>query len=346
MSQLRRRAVSTATEEPAETPAAPPAAPVEKAATKRRSTKPANAGIPAGEVVKTEPVVAEEPTTRKLTSRRVDPDLMRAAFEQDKANRGTKTPFLKLTNGDNKVRILGPKFPDVDPLPFLFHKVHKYRTVGKFFEVVDFDWLFANPALAEKAMKLGKVTAADFAKWQKYGGDPWNIAGERARDLGYGGKDSKAPYLFSTAGWAYNVLNRADGKVYLWVAGKQKQQALEAIYAEADLFNEDDGHDINVKGNGQDNKDRRYTISVVVKPSAAGDFDPDSLTDLGEYAVRRAKGWDAKVLALFGVYGQFMSVLGLTPADFGVAAAAVSTAAASGKAPWEAGEEEDDDIPF
>jgi hypothetical protein len=343
MSQLRRRAVSTTTEEPAaETPALPATA-VEKA-TKRRSAKPANAGVPAGEVFKPDIlVVPEEP--RKLVSRRVDPALMRAAFENDKANRGTKTPFLKLTSGDNRVRILGPKYPDVEPLPFLFHKVHKYRTQGKFFELVDFDWLFSNPGLAERAIKLGKVSRDDFAKWQRYGGDPWTIAGNRARDLGYGGKDSDAPYLFPTASWAYNVLNRADGKVYLWVAGKQKQQALEGIYAEADVFSEEDGHDINLKGNGQDGKERRYSVIAVVKPSAAGDFDPESLTDLGEYAIRRAKSWDAKVMALFGVYGKFMASLGLTPASFGLQVSVAADSAPSGKAPWES-DDDDDDIAF
>ena len=105
--------------------------------------------------------------------------------------------------------------------------------------------------MAERAMKDGKVTQADFEKWQRYGGDPWNVAGERAKALGFGGKDSKAPYLFGRPKWHYNVVDRKDGGVYVWTVGKQNQQTLEGIYSQADIFDEDQGHDVFVKGNGE-----------------------------------------------------------------------------------------------
>lgn len=283
-------------------------------------------------------------STRKLASRRVDPNLMREAFANFQAARGSKTPFVKLTKADNRLRILGPKDPEVDPLPFLFHKVHGWRVQGRNYEAVDLDWLFNTPAMTERALKAGKIKPGDFERWQRFGGDPWNIAGNRARDLGLGGKDSKAPYLFGSAKWAYNVINRADSNVYVWVVGKQKQDALNAIYTEADIFDEEMGHDINAKGNGEDGNQRRYTISVVVKPSPAGEFDPEKMTDLQEYVIRRVKSWDAKVLALFGAYGAFVQgTLGFTPQDFGVNASTVSEAAASGKAPWEDEESEGGD---
>lgn len=323
MSNLKRRAVSA---NPDSTPA-----PAEAAPAPARRGKKAEPAQPAPEVVSVEEmntlIAPPAASDRKLVSRRVDPNLMREAFVQFNAARGSKTPFLKLTGADNRIRILGPKDPNVNPLPFEFHKVHTWRVQGRNYEALDLDFLFGNAALAQAAIAAGKVTQDDFGKWQRFGSDPWNIAGNRIKDLGMGGKDSKAPYLFGSAKWVYNVIDRRDGGVYVWTLGKQKQQALEAIYAEADIFNEEEGHDLNVKGNGLDKNDRRYTVSVVIKPSPAGDFDANAMTDLRGFVLSRVKGWDAKVMALFGAYGPFLQSIGYTPASFGVQASTIAAGA-------------------
>lgn len=280
-----------------------------------------------------EPAVPETPAApeapRQLMARKIDPALLRAAVAANKQARGSKTPFIKLTAGNNRVRLLGPRDPEKNPLPFFFHRVHTWKAKYNE-EAVDLDFLFSNPELTELAIRLGKVTQADFAKWQQYGSDPWNIAGERAKDMGLTGKNSSFPYLFSRGKFAYNVIDRADGSVRLWVVGKQTHELILGFYEGQvdeetgevegyDLFSEESGHDLRVNGNGENNLKRRYTITPAPKPTPAGEFDPADMTDLEAYVARRARGWDQKVLALFNPgYAKSLKVLGLTPRDFGV----------------------------
>jgi hypothetical protein len=295
------------------------------------------------------------PAARTLTGRKIDPTLLRAAAAAAKQARGQKTPFLKLTAGDNRIRLLGPRDPEQSILPYFEHRIHKFKPAGARYdkEVIDLDWLFRNEPLANAAMAAGKLRAADFEMWSRYGGDPFNIAAARAKDLGLTGKNSDAPYLWGRDAIAFNVIDRADSSVRIWIVTRKRFEELWALYEGSkdedgnvdpdsvfDIFDEDSGHDLLVKGNGQAGFQRRYTITVAKKPTPAGSFDVADMVNLPEFAVRRVIGWEQKVVSLFQSYGDFMRVLGFKPSNFGVNAEInVNTAPAAGEDDNEGDEE-------
>src|SRR5690606_8811578 len=96
------------------------------------------------------------------------------------------------------------------------------------------------------------------------------------------------------------------------------------------LFDEENGHDISVQGNGAAVAvQRRYTLTPVFAPSAAGltDDQVKAMQDLRQFVLSRVMPWDRKVHTLFGVYGEYLRPTGLTPESFGVASGTVSAAA-------------------
>jgi hypothetical protein len=304
---------------------------------KRRAQSASTTETPAVEAPATPPPAAEAP---RLTGRKIDPALLRAAMAAAQAAQTTKTPFLKLSANDSRIRLLGPKDPAVFPLPYLKYRFHKFQK-GKYEnEALDFDFLFSDPALTQLAIKAGKVTQADYQKWQRYQADPWSHAGSVQQGLGITGevaKEMKAPYLFPNTKFAYNVIDRKDGKIYLFCAGKEMHEKFEGFYSgpedeRFDIYDEESGHDILIKANGESGLKRRYTsVMAAPKPSPAGEVNEAQMTDLQAFVVGRAIGWDAKVHALFNTHGEWVrNKLKLTPESFGVASGNVPAAAVGG----------------
>ena len=276
----------------------------------------AEVGDPPGESEKAPDKAAERRS--KLRSRRVDPAVIKDAYARAATSGGS--PFLSLSSGKNVVRLLGPKDPDVDPIPFLATRIHRLSG-GR--DAIDLDWLFADPARIKRALDSGKVSEYDVRQWQRYGRDPFNAAATRAKDRGMSGKDSGWPYLFSSAKYFYNAALRNDdgtlGAPKLLCFGKEKQDQLQALYEDFDVFDEgEDGYDFKLVGNGQNGMQRRYSLMPVPSPCPAGDFSVGAMKDFWKDVVLyRVMGWDAKVMALFA-HADFMAALGLTPASFGV----------------------------
>lgn len=251
------------------------------------------------------------------------PEEIRAAWAGARASQGggAKTPFLKLTSGSNAIRLL----PRSDsPVPFYAARLHTYRKQGRNYDLVDLQFLFGDQARAERAIEMGKVTKADFQKFNTYG-DPFTHTASLVKAMNL--PKGTTPNLWPTDKFYCNVLNRAAEGVYLWTPGKKTMDQIEA-FADGELellVDPAEGFDIKVKGNGEEGQARRYTYSLDRKASVA-EYDPAELLDLEKIVLSRAVGFDAKVQALFGAYPELMELLGLTPSSFGLAGAAPSAA--------------------
>jgi hypothetical protein len=309
----------------------------------RRSAKTAQKS-PAKKAAKPAPVAAPK-TTPKLSqpaSRTAD-DVRKAWAEARAAGGGgggSKTPFLKLTSGKNAIRIL----PRADsPVPFYQAYIHTYRKQGRGYDAVDLRFVFSDAARAERAMELGKVTKADFQKFQKYG-DPFNVASEKVKALGL--PKTVTPILWATLKFYLNVVNRASEGVFLWTIGKKTMEQLEAFVANEDdpngppqielLVDPKEGFDVLLAGNGEDNIKRRYTYSLARKPSPV-EYDPAQLLDLEKIVLSRVIGFDAKVNALFDSYPELMEKAGMSKSDFGL-----QGSPGAGESEGEDDEEDDD----
>lgn len=286
-------------------------------AAKKKSAVVAAKAAPARAAVKPAAIPPPAPSTRVLTGRRLDPAAVRAAFAAQST--GNKLPYMKLTSGRNQIRLLGPKDPAVNPSPTLHIRFNKWDAGKYTAEAIDLDWLFSDADRTAKAIASGRVTQEDFKLWQKYGRDPWTIAGDAVRDVNIDKK--RKPYLFPNNRFLFNAINRADGQVYLYGVGKQTYDAFLSIIDDYDILDEENGYDLLVKGNGQDNLQRRYTITPVPQPSPAGLEDSSQMVDLEAAALRNVVSWETKVRALFKEHGDFLAkYTDLTPESFGVSA--------------------------
>lgn len=265
-----------------------------------------------------------------LRPRRLDIEALRGAFADTRGGGGgPKVPYMKFKVGENRIRILGPVGEMV--APFVHFRAHNLRPMGQKYgrNMLSYDWLMQdkNQALLEKLREAGKVKDTDIELFQQFGDAPTEVAA-KAKDREI--KSSKS--LWPMDKYLFNVLNRADGKVYVFEAGRKfitefLEPTLVGVYDESgkqitepvepDLLDEDSGYDVVVTATG-DGLSRRYTYRVDRKPSPANLDSDTQLHDLFAIVARYATPYPTKVAALFAQERDVLSALQLRPEHFGV----------------------------
>lgn len=265
----------------------------------------------------------EQAPKRTLSTRAIDPTAVAAAAKAALGGGGGNTKYMKLGKDKTTIRILPG-----DPL-FLSFRQNMTKVAGRFNTTIDFESIFNSPELHQRALAEGKITADDFAKFQQFG-DPFTSTMLALKNAGM--KLAKGQSFWPQTRAVFNVLNRADGGVYLWEASKTAFEAIMARFGKLDeegafvpgeypeLFNLKDGFDLVITGNGQDGKARRYTsYDPARNASPVGGVD-DEPYDLMAQVVRRVSNWDDRARQMFATYGALASVVGITPATWSISA--------------------------
>jgi hypothetical protein len=264
---------------------------------------------------------AEAAPGRTLTTRAIDPSAVAAAAKAALGGSGGGTNFMKLDANSTTIRI----YPG-DPL-FLDFRQNMTRVAGRFNTTIDMATVFENPAIHQAALAQGKVDADDFAKYQQFG-DPFTSTMVALKNAGVKLAQGKAFWPQTRA--VFNVINRADGKLYLWEASKTAFENIMTHFGKLndegefvpgqypELFNEEDGFDIVITGNGLDGKQRRYTAYTPARSqSELGEFDGEPY-DLLNQVVRRVTSWDDRARQLFASYAPQAVLAGITPDTWGI----------------------------
>jgi hypothetical protein len=264
----------------------------------------------------------EEPKTRTLSTRPIDPTAVAAAAKAALGGSGGGgTNFLKMDKDKTTIRILPG-----DPL-FLSFRQNMTRIAGRFNTTLDLGDVFNNGPLHERALAEGKLTADDFAKFQQFG-DPFVSTMVALKNAGVKLPKGKAFWPATRA--VFNVINRATDEVALWEASKTAFENIMALFGDLnndgefepgeypELFNAEDGFDIVVTGNGKDGKARRYTSYLPArKASPVGDFTGEPY-DLLAQVTRRVADWDTRARQMFASYGSVAATVGITPDSWGL----------------------------
>jgi hypothetical protein len=223
---------------------------------------------------------------------------------------GDKIPYLKLGH-KNRFRILVP--PGGEGL-YKIVKVHTYMgDGGRLQSSLDMDFHFADAAEAKYVLTHGPfVDKADYRAWKQMG-DPINALAKALKEVG---RKKEAANFWSRTTYLFNVLNRADGKVYVWQATKTNfDKIMELVFppeeddeeiglaVAPELFDPIKGNDIIIKSNGEEGKARRYPKLLRAKPSPVGDYDGE-LYDLNLVMAKKATHFNNKVDVVFNTYGK------------------------------------------
>jgi hypothetical protein len=272
---------------------------------------------------KASPKDKAEPETpkRTLSTRAIDPAAVVAAARAALGGGGGGTNFLKLDKDKSTIRILPG-----DPL-FVSFRQNMTKIAGRFNTTIDMATVFEDPALHAAALAQGKVTADDFAKYQQFG-DPFVSTMVALKNAGVKLAQGKSFWPQTRA--VFNVVNRADGKVYLWEASKTAFSSIMDHLGKMtddgefkpgeypELFNADDGFDIVIMGNGEDGIARRYTAYTPArKQSEVGDFEGEPYELLSQ-VVRRVSTWDDRARQMFASYAAAAQLAGITPDTWGL----------------------------
>lgn len=263
----------------------------------------------------------EASAPRTLTTRAIDPRAVAAAAKAALGGSGGGTNYLKLDAHESVIRV----YPG-DPL-FLNYRQNMTKVAGRYTTTVDMQTVFENPAIHQAALAQGKVTADDYAKYQQYG-DPFVSTMVALKNAGVKLGQGKAFWPQTKA--VFNVINRADGKLYFWEASKTAFEAIMALFGKIgddgefvpgkypELFNEADGFDIVITGNGADGKARRYTgYNPDREQTPLGDFEGEPY-DLLAQVVRKVVGWDERARHMFASHGATASLAGINPSLWGL----------------------------
>jgi hypothetical protein len=260
---------------------------------------------------------------RTLSTRAIDPAKVAAQAKAALGGGGGGTNFLKLDKDKTTIRILPG-----DPL-FLSFRQNMTRVAGRFNTTLDFEGVFGSPELHQRALAEGKITADDFAKFQQFG-DPFTSTMLALKNAGV--KLAKGQAFWPQTRAVFSVINRADGKVYLWEASKTAFENImthfgklndEGVFEPGEypeLFNVEDGFDLVITGNGQDGKARRYTAYTPARQqSGLGEYEGEPY-DLLAQVTRRVSTWDDRARQMFASHGALAAVVGITPETWGISA--------------------------
>lgn len=285
---------------------------------KRKTTK-------AEEADATAPVETQERVT--LSTRTVDPAAVAAASARALGGgTGIKTNFAKFDKDQTIIRILPG-----DPL-FVAYRQNMTRLAGRFNTSVDLEDVYKNEALHQAALAAGKITSEDFEKFQLFG-DPFTSVMVALKNGGV--KLPKGQAFWPQTKAVFNIINRADGKLYFWEASKTAFESIMTLFGKLDeetdefvpgqypeLFNADDGFDLVVTGNGKDGKARRYLSYLPTRKSTpVGELaEGDAPYDLLDKVVWRVQSWDDRARQMFASYGSVAKVVGITPETWGISA--------------------------
>jgi hypothetical protein len=278
---------------------------------KRKTTK--TEAAEAAAPVETKP-------TRTLSTRAIDPTKVAAQAQAAMTGGGGGgTSFLKLDASSTTLRI----YPG-DPL-FMSYRQNTTRIAGRMNTTVAFDTVFENPEVHQRALEEGKITADDFAKYQKFG-DPFISTMIAVKQAGLKLPKGKAFWPQTKVLW--NAINRADGQLYLWDSSKTAFEAIMTHFGKLDdngvfapgqypeLFNEADGFDIIITGNGKEGLERRYTAFTPAREqSPLGEFDGEP-NDLIGQVVRRVSTWDDRARQMFASYGSIAASVNIHPSTW------------------------------
>jgi hypothetical protein len=268
-----------------------------------------------------ETTAAAEAPKRTLSSRTIDPAAVAAAAKAALGGGGGGTNFMKLDKDKTVIRIIPG-----DPL-FVDFRQNMTRVAGRFNTTIDMATVFETPAIHNLALAQGKVNADDFAKYQQFG-DPFVSTMVALKNAGVSLPQGKAFWPQTRA--VFNVINRADNKVYLWEASKTAFEEIMGHFGKLndegefepgeypEMFNAEDGFDIVIIGNGEDGKARRYkSYTPARKSSELGEFDGEPY-DLLNQVVRRVSSWDDRARQLFASYAPQAALAGITPETWGL----------------------------
>lgn len=232
--------------------------------------------------------------------------------EQAKASGGS-TNFVRLGAHANVLRLLPG-----DP-PFLRLRRHKYqRAGGMWVGALDLGFLTQAPELLEPALQSGKLSNEDVALARQYG-DPFTALGNAA-------KQANLPQAVYNGAWPQtryflNVVDRAkDGSVSVWDASKTQFDGITALMQQyPELFNDEDGFDLLIQGNGLDGIKRRYNPPMAARQASPVGFDWEpQLVDLVDVAIRGVVGFRDKLADMYARYGDVAVQVGMAQGEWGI----------------------------
>jgi hypothetical protein len=264
-----------------------------------------------------------------LNERQLNAEAIAAAIAQDPLS-FNKTRFIKLNANTTTLRLL-PSYDPSTALPYRVRESHRYDIPdGGFAIAMDYEFLQKDEVTAAAAVAAGRITEADLEMGATYG-DPFTKLARVVDDVDMDVEDEEAPFdekqqrkylskLWPRKSYLWNAVNRADGNfVAVWEGSKSLREKVVALLGQyPELFDPEEGFDIEIVGNGKEGLARRYDSVLPVRNSSKVGFEyEDQMYDLHALNIRACVPYAEKLTGLFHNHGSLIEVLGLTKEDFG-----------------------------
>jgi hypothetical protein len=253
--------------------------------------------------------------TEAMTAKTYDADYFASQLDAGAAalSGGQKTDYLKLTGGQNEIRLLPS-----DPL-FVVLKQHGYKnSEGRFTSALDYGFILSNVDIQEAAVAKGTINGDDLAAAREFG-DPFTALAVTGQKLGVEDKQISQLWPRTRVLWNAIDVTQNDNTVRLFESSKQFFNHVLALAKRApDMFMAEAGRNLGIAGNGRDGIQRRYEAPIADFEVSAVEFDPDDLIDLQAVVVRKVRPWAEKAVAMFSKHGDLAAQLGITPDMWGL----------------------------
>lgn len=228
---------------------------------------------------------------------KVDPKKMKQLAEDAKPQSGGNDfgEWLKLNAGDTTLRICPPWSKEGTPYRKLVSHNGPFKAPfvtgeGKRVAPLCFRYLFGNDHLAELALDAGKVGPDDSKLFAEFG-CPLCVL---PQTLNKAGAKDDANQHWPRTQYIWNVINRADGKLYKWSCSKKLATPIEATFKLYDqLFDPTEGRDFTVHATGEGSK-RRYDPPVFMPFNSDLGFE-GKLNDLDDVMLIGIRSFDALI---------------------------------------------------
>lgn len=237
----------------------------------------------------------------------INPSILEQMFKNRKEYGGGGNNYFKPKSGITRIRFCGPWNATCNtPVRFILnhgsYTVSLKDSAGNNRQPLCLKYVFENVAIAQALKAKGKVTQDEYQKFTQFG-----CLGCRLKDL-LAQSDPKKKFL--KAGYMWNVIDRTDGKCYIWTSSGQIFEAIKPLYdMYPKLFDTQVGYDFNLTATGED-KTRRYSVSPIVSPCPQGNA---QLHDLDQAMADGYKTFPEMIELINNTWPAALPLLGISP---------------------------------
>lgn len=222
---------------------------------------------------------------------------------------GGDSGWLKLDPGTHRIRICPPWSIEGVPTRLIVnHQGYKNKD-GYQRNPLCFSYAFNTENIATALVAKTVVKPEDLKFFGQYGCIYCRIS-----DILINTQGKKNNKTFATPKFIFNVVNRADNKVYKWTASKKMFEGI-AMYAGAYpyMFNVEDGMDLMLIATGS-GLQRRYALNIIPDKCPLGvDLNVTPLHDLDATMADGYRNLNETMELILNSYPSMLNLLGINP---------------------------------